>query len=68
MKAHRFIFIFFIVGLVVYCISNFLLQKNFDRTIIAGAFIYLLGIVVSYLGYQYTKNKKKGNDLLDSLP
>lgn len=65
---HRFVFILFTVGLLVFCTSYFLMQKRFDKITIGGAAIYLIGMVVSFIGYQIAKNKKKGDDLIDSLP
>jgi drug/metabolite transporter (DMT)-like permease len=59
MKMHRFVFILFTVGLLVFCSSYFFMQKRFDKITIAGAFIYLLGMVVSFIGYQIAKNQKE---------
>jgi hypothetical protein len=44
------------------------MQKRFDKTSIAGAAIYLIGIVISFTAYQMAKNKKKRQDAIDSLP
>jgi hypothetical protein len=68
MKTHRFIIILFSVGLAVFCISNFLMQKNFTVTTITGASIYVIGIVTGFIGYLMARNKKKKEDLIDSLP
>jgi hypothetical protein len=46
----------------------FLMRTGFDKITIGGAAIYLIEIVVSFIGYQIAKNKKKGDDLIDSLP
>jgi len=68
MKTHRFVIILFFAGLLVFCASNFLMQKRFDVLTIAGAVMYVLGIVTGIMGYQSAKRKKKKEDLIDSLP
>jgi|GEM_PF-6399534 len=68
MKAHRFVIILFFVGLLVFCASNFLMQKRFDVLTILGAAMYLLGIITGIVGYQSAKRKKRKENLIDSLP
>jgi len=68
MKTHQFVIILFFAGLLVFCASNFLMQKRFDVLTIAGAVMYVLGIVTGIMGYQSAKRKKKKEDLIDSLP
>jgi len=68
MKTHRFIIILFIAGLMIFCVANFFMQKRFDVFTIAGACIYLVGVITGFIGYSLAKNKKKKEDLIDSLP
>jgi hypothetical protein len=64
MKTHRFVIILFFGGLLVFCASNFLMQKRFDVLTILGAAMYLLGIATGIVGYQLDKRKKRKEDLI----
>jgi hypothetical protein len=68
MKVHKFIFLLFSFGLLFYSITYFLIQKRFDKTSFGGAAIYVVGIIISYAAYQMARNKKKRQDVIDSLP
>lgn len=68
MKTHRFVIILFFVGLLVFCASNFLMQKRFDVLTLSGAAMYVLGIITGIVGYQSARRKKRKEDLIDSLP
>jgi hypothetical protein len=68
MKVHRFILIFFTAGLLVFSVNYFLMQRKFDMVTIGGALIYVVGVITSIIGYFLARNKKKKQDLMDSLP
>ena len=68
MKIHRFILLLFSFGLLFYSITYFVMQRRFDKTSLAGAAIYMVGIIISFTAYQMARNKKKRQDAIDSLP
>jgi hypothetical protein len=68
MHVHRFFITLFSAGLVVFCSTYFLIQRRFDVVTISGASVYAIGIIASVIGYSIGRKKRKGQDLIDSLP
>jgi len=67
-RVHRFFLVLFSAGLVVFCTSNFLIQRRFDVITIGSASVYAIGIITTAVGYILAKKKRKKEDLIDSLP
>ena len=68
MRSFVFFFIVFTLTEISFSACYYMVAGRIDITLIIGAFIYLLGLLVSYLGIRSVIYNEKRKALIDSLP